>query len=346
MKFYSKQSDSKSLTDDFKQTLSAAVSIKPILTVKKPDVELDDADPSFLEKKRQEIQKELELQMKMDSRRAAVIRKRKRAPSSSESSSSSSESESSSSSSSSTSSDDRHKSRKLKNKHRDSSSSSDEYAKKLAKKKRSCHKKEALKLHKISKKHEMAAISRKVKRHSTSPVSKKHRSDSSSALLMSPSGQKVMMKNLKVSASIDKHHRLREKEVERTELLQREQKERERERMRMRDDRMHGSRSPKLRRSRSAKREFPRRSPVLKRSQSPKPSRSLSRRMDSCERERSSRDLKERDLTRDKGRHEVLVRAQERPRDHERVAKDAKGGSRLLPRPAERGIFLFASEIN
>lgn len=84
MKFSSKQSDSKSLIDDFKQTLSAAVSIstKPILT--KPDsAELEDADPDILEKKRLELQKEL----KMESRRAAALRKRKRAQSESSSSS-------------------------------------------------------------------------------------------------------------------------------------------------------------------------------------------------------------------------------------------------------------------
>lgn len=85
MKFSSKQSDSKSLIDDFKQTLSAAVSIstKPILT--KPDsAELEDADPDILEKKRLELQKEL----KMESRRAAAsMRKRKRAQSESSSSS-------------------------------------------------------------------------------------------------------------------------------------------------------------------------------------------------------------------------------------------------------------------
>lgn len=93
MKFYSKQSqESKSLSDDFKQTLSAAVSIttKPILS--KPDAaELEDADPDILEKKREEIRKELELQMKMDSRRIAS-RKRKHAESSSSSSSSGSDS--------------------------------------------------------------------------------------------------------------------------------------------------------------------------------------------------------------------------------------------------------------
>lgn len=85
MKFSSKQSDSKSLIDDFKQTLSAAVNIttKPILSINKPEtVELEDADPDILEKKRLELQKEL----KMESRRAA-LRKRKRVQSDSSSSS-------------------------------------------------------------------------------------------------------------------------------------------------------------------------------------------------------------------------------------------------------------------
>lgn len=85
MKFSSKQSDSKSLIDDFKQTLSAAVNIttKPISSINKPEtVELEDADPDILEKKRLELQKEL----KMESRRAA-LRKRKRVQSDSSSSS-------------------------------------------------------------------------------------------------------------------------------------------------------------------------------------------------------------------------------------------------------------------
>ncbi|XP_031628570.1 fl(2)d-associated complex component-like isoform X2 [Contarinia nasturtii] len=321
MKFYSKQSqESKSLSDDFKQTLSAAVNIttKPILS--KPDaVELEDADPDILEKKREEIRKELELQMKMDSRRIAS-RKRKHAESSS-SSSSSSDSDSSSTSSSSSSSDNRHKSRKLKSTRRDSSSSSDEYAKKLAKKKRACQsKKEALKLHKLSKKHEIT-VSRKSKKRSPSPLAKKHRSaGDSSSIMLSPSGQKVMVKNLKISTSLDKHHRVREKEIDRSELLQRS----ERERLRMR------SRSPKMTRSRT-----PKNSPSLLR-RSPtevKRNRSLSRRMDSGEHERRE---KERELAREKERREALLRSQERQRERERLAAKDSKSQRLLPRPAER----------
>lgn len=324
------------MSDDFKQTLSAAVSIttKPILS--KPDaVELEDADPDILEKKREEIRKELELQMKMDSRRVTA-RKRKHAESSSSSSSSGSDSESTSSTSSSSSSDNRHKSRnKLKNKRRDSSSSSDEYAKKLAKKKRACQsKKEVLKLHKISKKHEIA-VSRKAKKRSPSPpLAKKHRSDGSSSIILSPSAhQKVLVKNLKISTSVDKHHRVREKDVERSELLQRS----ERERMRMREERVR-SRSPKIAqtRSRTPKRE---RSPVLRRSPSDKPNRSLSRRMDS-EHERRE---KEREIAREKERREALLRCQERQRERERLAKDSKS-QRLLPRPAERAMALAAAQ--
>lgn len=332
MQFYSKQSESKSLTDDFKQTLSAAVSIttKPILS--KPDaVELEDADPDILEKKREEIRKELELQMKMESRRVAA-RKRKHETTSS-SSSSGSDSESSSSTSSSSSSDNR-KARKMKSKRRDSSSSSDEYAKKLAKKKRACQsKKEALKLHKLSKKHELV-VSRKSKKRSPSPVAKKHRSDGS-AIMLSPSGQKLMVKNLKISTSIDKHHRLREKEVERNELLQRS----ERERLRLRDEHIR-SRSPKLTRTRSRtpKRE---RSPIMRRSPSDKRNRSLSRRMDT-EHERRER---EREIAREKERREALLRCQERQKERERLAlaKDSKS-QRLLPRPAERQAALAAAQ--
>lgn len=327
MKFFHK-----SITDDLKQTLSAAVSIttKPISSLNKPDTELEDADPDILEKKRQEIQKELELQMKMESRRAAALhqRKRKRAPSDSSSSSSSSDSESSSSSSSSSSSDDRHKSRKMKAKRRDSSSSSDEYAKKV--KKRLCQsKKEALKLHKSSKKHQIV-VSHKSKRRSTSPMSKKHRSDSSSAIMMSPTGQKVIVKSLKISSSAEKHHRLREKEIERSELLQKEkEREKERERLRLREEQMR-SRSPKLQRSRTPKREFSKqRSPMLRRSTSKQNSR---HRLESVETER-----------REKERREALLRCQERQRERERLAKEDKG-TRLLPRPAERAMALAAAQ--
>ncbi|XP_055304030.1 fl(2)d-associated complex component-like [Sitodiplosis mosellana] len=298
---------SKSLSE----SLSAAVSIttKPI----KPDaVELEDADPDILEKKREEIRKELQLQMKMDSRR-----KRKHAESSSSSSSSSgSDSESSSSTSSSSSSDNRHKARKLKSKRRDSSSS-DEYAKKLAKKKRACQsKKEVLKLHKISKKHEIVSVSRKAKKRSPSPqpLAKKHRTDVS-----------------------DKHHRIREKEVvERSELLQRS----ERERMRLREERIR-SRSPKIERTRSRtpKRE---RSPVLRRSPSDKRNRSLSRRMIDSEHERRE---KEREIAREKERREALLRCQERQRERERLAtKSDSKSQRLLPRPAERAMALAAAQ--
>lgn len=84
MIFYSKQSESKSIADDLKQTLSAAVtittsttkSLKASTDSNRVDL-LEDADPDILEKKRKEIQKELELQMRMESRKAAAARKSK-----------------------------------------------------------------------------------------------------------------------------------------------------------------------------------------------------------------------------------------------------------------------------
>lgn len=180
----------------------------------------------------------------------------------------------------------------------------------MAKKKRACQsKKEALKLHKLSKKHEIA-VSRKSKKRSPSPLAKKHRGDSSS-IMLSPSGQKMMVKNLKISTSLDKHHRVREKEVDRNELLQRS----ERERLRMRADERLRSRSPKMMR------------------RSPTRNRSLSHRMDS-EHERRE---KEREIAREKERREALMRSQERQREREH-------SKRLLPRPAERAMALAAAQ--
>lgn len=207
----------------------------------------------------------------------------------------------------------------MKAKRRDSSSSSDEYAKKLAKKKRACQSKKE-KLHKLSRKHEMMATAHKSHRRSASPpLVKKHRSESASVML-SPSGKVV--KNLKISTTVDKHHRLREKEIE---AMQRE-KERERERLRLREERSIRSRSPKRRTP-----------PPVKRSEFPK----LSRYSD--EQEVSRRTEKERELLREKDRGQVVARSQERPRDRERSAKDLKN-SRLLPRPAERAMALAAAQ--
>lgn len=182
-------------------------------------------------------------------------------------------------------------------------------------------------MHKISKKHEIAVVRKTKKRSPSPPLAKKHRSDGS-AIMLSPSGQKVMVKNLKiVSTSVDKHHRIREKDVERS----------ERERLRLRDERIR-SRSPKIARTRSRtpKRE---RSPVLRRSPSDKRNRSLSRRIDS-EHERRE---KEREIAREKERREALLRSQERQRERERLAKDSKS-QRLLPRPAERAMALAAAQ--
>lgn len=92
------------------------------------------------------------------------------------------------------------------------------------------------------------------------------------------------------------------------------------------------SRSPKVARSRTPKRE---RSPLLRRSPSDR-NHSLSRRIES-DRE------KEREALREKERREALLRCQERQRERERLAKEQKS-QRLLPRPAERAMALAAAQ--
>lgn len=372
---YLPQSDSKSIPDDLKQTLSAAVSIstKPIsLGPKSDNVELEDADPDILEKKRQEIQKELELQLKMESRKAAAkeaaLRKRKRQPSSSSSSSSSSDSESSSTSSSTSSSDERHKARKIKVKRHGSTSSSDELHAKKAAKKRMYRGEVCFENTSHARKLQGTAMKSKKRSMSPSP-SKKQRASSSSTVMINSKGKKVVIKSVKISS--EKHHRLREKEKEREkerelQLRERErekERERERERLRLREKERIRSRSPKIRpRSRSPKRLSRSREPYRKpspqaqrrtspsRSRMRSSSRPLSRRMDSRERERREKEKNDRETAREKERREALARCQERQRERERLAKEKSRRAledekmdRLLPRPAERAMALAAA---
>lgn len=108
-----------------------------------------------------------------------------------------------------------------------------------------------------------------------------------------------------------------------------------------RDELHMQSRSPKIARSRTPKRD---RSPLLRRS--PSRNHSLSRRVESDrEKERS-------EALREKERREALLRCQERQRERERLAKERDAqerlreqkSQRLLPRPAERAMAIAAAQ--
>lgn len=270
--------------------LSVSAGAIKAVVIHDPVVTLDDADPDLLERKRAELKKELELQLKMETSasrsakmlsqtggssakehaHALAMRKRKKMQQSSSSSSSSS-SDSSSSDSSSSSSSKESSRRKMKKsskamaKRRNSSSSSDEPRVKKSKAKRVCHKKLAdpSKLHKSghSSKKMLAASQKMMRKRSQSPSTAR-----SKRMAMSPSSasrlsHKMAMKSGKLSSAdvcVSKHqHRVKEAQLmgrsEKEQLHHAQQRERERERMRSRE--RGRSRTPKFRaKSRSPKR--------------------------------------------------------------------------------------------
>lgn len=340
----------------------------------KPDnVELEDADPDSLEKKRAELQKELEIQLKMETLRKVapkeIIRKRKKVRSSSSSSSSSSDSGSSSDSSSSTSSkESKRKIRKGKLRKRGSSSSSDEPRKKLVKVKRVCHKKvDGTKTHKSN--HGKKLLEGKLRKRSQSPVLRKRVGSSPPK-----SVQKIPIKNKLSVDNVAKHHRMKEAVRDREREFQLRDREREKDRERMRSRERVRSRSPKMRpKSRTPKRLSsrdlkhktpPRRIGGSSASGSMRRDRSIDRvvkkdfkRHDSRERERERREKERlcredaREAAREKERQEILARCQER-HERERLAReklrrerddDRMKPERLLPRPAERAMAIAAA---
>lgn len=323
---------------------------------------LEDADPDILEKKRAELQKELELQLKMETVRKPVkelVRKRKKVQrSSSSSSSSSSDSGSSSDSSSSSSSkESRRKIRKNKAKRRNSSSSSDgPRVKKAAKSKRVCHKK--LDANKLKAAHAKKLLAQQGgatkirKQRSQSPGTLAARKR---AIAVSPStklGHKLPLKGSKLCAAAGdvKHsHRMREvaREKER-EIQQRErdrlrERDRERERHRSRDKERVRSRTPKLRlKSRtppppmkrlSRSRDIKHKSPLLRRPPS-KPRSTVS----GIRRERSLERLGGGGtglIKKDLKRHDSRERDQRDRRDRERDLCREKERPELLVRCAD-----------
>lgn len=335
------------------------------------DIELD---PDSLEKKRAELQKELELQLKMESSRKVatkeIIRKRKKVRSSSSSSSSSSDSGSSSDSSSSTSSkESKRKIRKGKLRKRGSSSSSDEPRKKLVKVKRVCHKKVdgGAKSHKSN--HGKKLLDGKLRKRSPSPALRKRVGSSPPK-----SVQKLPIKNKLSVDNVAKHHRMKEaaRDREREFQLRDRDREKDKDRERMRSRERVRSRSPKMRpKSRTPKRlssrDLKHKSPPRRiggsSGGSMRRDRSIDRvvkkdfkRHDSRERERERREKERlcredaREAAREKERQEILARCQER-HERERLAReklrrerddDRIKPERLLPRPAERAMAIAA----
>lgn len=324
--------------------------------IDKPEaVALEDADPDLLEKKRAELKKELELQLKMETTRKPtkeVIRKRKKVQSSSSSSSSSSDSSSSDSSSSSSSKESKRKNKKIKIKRRNSSSSSDEPRSKKTKIKRVCHKKvDPNKPHKLAHVKKAITVGGKPRKRSQSPTARKRAPVSPSRL-----GHKTHLKIKPGSdtLSASKHHRLKDipgRSEKDRDLHHQRDRERDRERIRPREKERGRSRSPKFHgKSRSPKlssrsrdlghKSSPRRVATPTKSRlsvgsSRRGDRSPDRSMSSTrkdlkrhgnsrdrERERREKERQDHEAAREKERQEILARCQERQRERERLARE------------------------
>uniref|UniRef100_A0A1B0GKC3 Putative rna-binding protein 25 n=1 Tax=Lutzomyia longipalpis TaxID=7200 RepID=A0A1B0GKC3_LUTLO len=342
---------------------------------------LEDAEADILEKKREELQKELEKQLKMESQAKKsskdLMKKHKRAPrrsTTSDSSSSSSDSSSgrknsssdddSSSSSSSSSRDSRKKMLKRNIKRRrDSSSSSDDHPptkKKTTSRKYYQAKKLAVKAH--------AKKTSSLKDHSSRAITPLSLGGKRSTSPLKTS-QKVQPKKALMK---EKHHGLLMKDRSRD--TKDRELHREKDKIRMHSKDRVRSRSPvKLRgKSRSPRRnsrEMKRKSHekrlspskvrgVLRRDRSIDRAVKEPRRHEPTsllkERERRDKERADREAARNKERAEALARCQERQRERERLAKEkeiserekterGKHGDRLLPRPAERAMALAAS---
>lgn len=314
---------------------------------------LDDEEPHLLEKRRQELQKELEKQLKMESSKRREIRKlklKKGIPSSSSDSSTSSSgsnssSDESSSSSSTTSKESRRKIKKRNLNKRRSSSSPDtsQHCKKTMKKHSHSKKVRDDHMRKTLLKRSITSTT-KVRLKTGSPNTRKPRS-------ISPL-HKLEVKP-KISAKKDKHlhddlHERRERDI-----LKDRERMREREKIRIREREKIKSRSPKaklLARSRSPRLRSPQRNRELKkkspdrrvsspltptskyRSNNPvfRRERSDERNMvrpsnkDATRRQETPKDRerREREAARDKERAEALARCQERQRERERIARE------------------------
>ncbi|GAB0094501.1 hypothetical protein DMENIID0001_098070 [Sergentomyia squamirostris] len=342
---------------------------------------LEDAEAEVLEKRRQELQKQLK--MESSKKKEQLLKKHKKVlrPSSTSDSSSSSDSgssknsssdDSSSSSSSSSRSSSRKKTLKRSMKRRRASSSSSDdrppSKKKLTARKHSSHKKS------LVKSHTKKASSSKVR---TSSFESKKRS-------LTPAGMKSSQKILgKQKILVKEKHHVLLKERSREEKDREMHREKEKLRIHVKEARVRSKTPVKARvKSRSPRRSPPRSRDSKRRSHEKRLSptkiragirrersadrmskgslKDLSRRNDASssvlikERDRRDKERADREAARNKERAEALARCQERQRERERLAKEkdlaerekgerGKLGERLLPRPAERAMALAAS---
>ncbi|KPJ12285.1 Zinc finger CCCH domain-containing protein 13 [Papilio machaon] len=369
-----KDSDHKiSVKDDPKSRLHSTVVVR---TGRSPDGEIDNwdqsdleyADTDVLEKRRQQLQRELELQLKMDSSKDMRKDKKKMASSSSSSRSSSSSSVSSSSSDGTTSSsssgrDAKRKVKKTKLKRNSSSSSDGETPSKkklikndsLKRDKSESKKTNVKKDDRVLKKTDVkkktltkAALGKKSlspgkKSGGTPPITSK-----SLATKSAPKHAKSPPRRER-NRSISPHSaRDRDKDRERNKEKDRD-KEREKEREKDKDRTRGRSRSPKKARSRSPRRhgshpKDPRRKDSSERSRPVSPKKQI-RRDGSSERHRKRsasrdreriRDHKDRSLERrkdkhdDKDRHDRKDRGRDRNKDIKRDDNKRRGRDRGL----------------
>ncbi|XP_059618600.1 fl(2)d-associated complex component isoform X2 [Phlebotomus argentipes] len=339
---------------------------------------LEDAAAEVLEKRRDELKKQLKMESQVKKSSKEILKKHKKIPrpsstssdssSSSDSGSSSGRKNSSSDDSSTSSSSSSRESRKMLKggkRRRTSSSSSNDHPplkKKLTGRKHGSHKKSVVKIHakKVSSKGRSSRALTPIsvgRKRSISPQSK--------------GSQKALPKQKSVGK--EKHHsglvKERSRDTKDREL------HREKEKMRHHGKERVRSRSPvKSRRSPQRSREPKRKShekrlspskmrTALRRDRSPEraakvPLKDASRRHESSimlkERERRDKERADREAARNKERAEALARCQERQRERERLAKEkeladrdkgdrSKIVDRLLPRPAERAMALAAS---
>ncbi|XP_068621669.1 fl(2)d-associated complex component-like isoform X2 [Battus philenor] len=369
-----KESDHKRLVkDDPKSRLHSTVVVR---TGRSPDEEIDNwdqndleyADTDVLEKRRQQLQRELELQLKMDSTKDIRKDKKKMISSSSSSRSSSSSSMSSSSSDGTTSSSSsgRDAKRKLKKGKlkRNSSSSSDGEApskKKISKsdslkrekseaKKPSVKKDDRVKKNEANRKKTLAKTT--IGKKSLSPGKK---SGGTPPITSKSLVTKNTVKHAKSPQRREKNrsmspHSARDRDKERDRNKEKErEKEREKDREKDRDRARVRSRSPKKARSRSPRRhgshsKDSRRKDSSERSRPVSPKKQI-RRDGSSERHRKSSVSKERDRTRDhkdrslerrkdkhddKDRHDRKDRGRDRNKDVKRDDNKRRGRERGL----------------
>lgn len=319
-----------------------------------PD-ELEDADPDDLEKRRQELQRELELQMKMESKARKKKVKKESSPSSDSSSSTSDSSTSSddSSSSSSSSVDTRRNSKKAKKckVKRDSSSSSDD---RLRKHKSNKHKIKGSKIVKTKPAKSPSPVVRNRKSQTPPPKImktltpvKKAKSESKSPRPQSRLSRDKYTPSPKVKEKEKEKEREREKEREKE---KEKEKEREKEKLRMKErekekEQHNKKKSPKHETKLikdTKKKDSPDRRHEDRKLSSPNRSRGNRREnkertsLPKDDRRRDERDRSRTDKTRNKDSNKRDSRERERDRDRDREREHDRDRDREHDRDRER----------